>query len=82
MLNPVYTETMLIKTVGSENCSTQLCEVVELPQIGENLKMSFLSVLLICEPISGQSISYAVSAYKELASLEFQITHKGIAPLS
>ena len=30
MLDPVCTETMLIKTFGSENCSTQLCEAVEL----------------------------------------------------
>lgn len=53
MLDPLCAETMLIKTFGSENCSTQLCEVVELevsPQIGGILKMSFLSVSLICEP--------------------------------
>ena len=74
MLDPVCTETMLIKTFGSENCSRQLCEVVELEvslQVGGNLKMSFLSVPLICEPISGQSISYAVSIHEELAFLEF-----------
>ena len=74
MLDPVCTETMLIKTFGSEDCSTQQCEQVELEislQLGDRLKMSFLSVPLICEPISGQSISYAVSFYKELAPLEF-----------
>ena len=74
MLDPVCTETMLIKTFGSEDCSTQQCEQIELeisPQLGDSLKMSFLSILLICEFISGQSISYAVSTYKKLASWEF-----------
>ena len=69
MLDPVCTETMLIKTFGSEDCSTQQCEQVKLQislQLGDRQKMSFLSVPLICEPISGQSISYAVSFYKEL----------------
>ena len=33
--------------------------------------MSFLSVPLICEAISDQSISYAVSTHEDLASLEF-----------
>ena len=83
-LDPICTETMLIKTFGSENCSTQLCEVVELevsPQIGGSLKMSFLSVPLICEPISGQSIPYAVSTYKELASLEFSDYSQGDSSL-
>ena len=44
ILDPVCTETMLIKTFGSENCTTQLCEQVELEissQLGESLKMSF-----------------------------------------
>ena len=74
MLDPICTKTMLIKTFGSENCSSQLCEVVELEvslRVGGSLNMSFLSVPLICEPISGQSISYAVSTHEELASLEF-----------
>ena len=74
MLDPVCTETLLIKTFGFEDCSTQQCEQIELeisPQLGDSLKMSFLSILLICEFISGQSISYAVSTYKKLASREF-----------
>ena len=74
MLDPICAKTMLIKTFGSENCSSQLCEVVELEvslRVGGSLNMSFLSVPLICEPISGQSISYAVSTHEELASLEF-----------
>jgi len=35
------------------------------------MKMSFLSLPLICEPILGQSISYAIDTYQELASLKF-----------
>ena len=41
------------------------------------MKMTFLLVPLICEPISGQSISYAVDNYKELASLEFSDYSQG-----
>ena len=41
------------------------------------MKMSFLSVPLICEPISGQSISYAIDTYKELASLKFSDYSQG-----
>jgi len=65
---------MLIKTFGSENCSSQVCDVVELDvllQTRGSVKMSFLSVPLICEPISGQSISHAIDTYQELASLKF-----------
>ena len=43
--------------------------------------MSFLTVPLICEPISGQSTSYAVSTYKELASLEFSDYSQGDSSL-
>ena len=84
MLDPVCSETMLIKTFVSEDCSTQLCEQVELEillQLGDSLKMSFLSVPLICEPISGRSISYTVSTYKELASLEFSDYAQGDSSL-
>ena len=80
MLDPICTETMQIKTFGSENCSSQVCDVVELDillQIGGSMKMSFLSVPLICEPFSGQSISYAIDTYKELASLKFSDYSQG-----
>ena len=47
MLDPVCTETMLIKTFGSENCSTQLCEAVEL-EVSQQPKASleFLALLI------------------------------------
>ena len=58
MLDSICTDTMLIKTFGSENCSSQVCDVelVVLLQIRESMKMSLLSVPLISESISGQSI--------------------------
>ena len=39
--------------------------------------MSFLSVPLICEPILGQFISYAIDTYKGLASLKFSDYSQG-----
>jgi len=80
MLDSICTETMLIKTFGSENCSSQVCDVVELDvllQTGGSMKMSFLSVPLICEPISGQSISHAIDTYQELESLKFSDCPQG-----
>ena len=64
---------MLIKTFGAENQNKQACEVVELGvhlRNGRGLNMSFLSVPLICEPISSQPIAFATDTYKWLASLE------------
>jgi len=45
------------------------------------MKMTFLSVPLIFEPISGQSTAYAVSNYKDLASLEFSDYSQGDSDL-
>ena len=45
------------------------------------MKMTFLSVPLICEPISGQSTAYAVNNYKDLASLEFSDYSQGDSDL-
>jgi len=52
LLNPHHTETMIIKTFGSSEGSKQLCEVVSIRMIlkdGGTLKLSLLSVPLICE---------------------------------
>jgi len=80
MLDPVCTETMLIKTFGAENCSRQVCDVVELEvalQTEGSMRMSFLSVPSICEPISGQAVTYAIGSYKELESLKFSDYSQG-----
>ena len=61
-----------------------MCEVVELEvtlEGGEHMKMTFLSVPLICEPISGQSTAYAINNYKGLASLEFSDYSQGDSDL-
>lgn len=73
LLQPIRTETMLIKTFGAENQNNKACEVVELGvhlRNGRGLNMSFLSVPLICEPISSQPIAFATDIYKQFASLE------------
>ena len=80
MLDPVCTETMLIKTFGAENCSRQVRDVVELEvalQTEGSMRMSFLSVPSICEPISGQAVTYAIGSYKELESLKFSDYSQG-----
>ena len=72
-LNPVSTETMIIKTFGVKNQGQQVCEVVKVGmnlKNGQSLKMSFLSVPLICEPISNQPVTFVCSNCSQFASLE------------
>ena len=72
-LDPLYSETMLIKTFGSEKGNKQLCDVVSLGlnlRAGGNMNLLFLAVPLICEPLCGQSISRAVEHYDYLADLD------------
>ena len=72
-LNAVSTETMIIKTFGMEGEGQQVCDVVK---VGMNLKnrqtvdLLFLSVPLICEPISNQPTTFVYSKYNHLASLD------------
>ena len=50
MLDSIAAENMLIKTLGSENCIRQVCDVVELEvtlELEKCMKMTFLSVPLI-----------------------------------
>lgn len=52
MLDPICR--LILNTFRSDNCSSQPCEVVEMEVslwIRGSLKMSFLSVPLICEPV-------------------------------
>ena len=80
MLDPVCTETLLIKTFGAENRGRQVCDVVDLEvalQAGGSMRMSFLAVPSICEPISGQAFTYAIDTYKELESLKFSDYSQG-----
>ena len=68
-LEPIHTETMVIKTFGSKNQTKQACDVVRVGN-RSSLELSFLSVPLICEPLSNQPIALATNSYAKLASLE------------
>ena len=75
---------MLIKTFGSENHTRQTCDVVKLGinlRDGSNMQMSFLSVPLICEPLSNQPIALAASSWNRLAPLQLADYSQGDVPL-
>ena len=64
---------MLIKTFGSDKGSKQLCEVVSLclsTRDGGAIQLSFLSVPMICDPLSDQPIAHAMKNYDYLTNLD------------
>ena len=72
-LKSIHTETMVIKTFGSESQAKQTCDVVKLGvklRSGGSMELLFLSVPLICEPLSSQPIALATNIYSKFASLE------------
>ena len=72
-LNRQCVQTMLIKTFGSDKGSKQQCDVVSLglnTWNGDTVQLSFLSVPLICDPISDQPITCAMENYEYLANLD------------
>jgi len=71
-LNPRGTETMLIKTFGSDKGNKQFCELVclDLGLCNEgSVELLFMSVPLICDPLTNQPISQALERYEYLADL-------------
>jgi len=72
-LSSGHFETMMIKTFGSQTELRQVCGVVMLGLMlknGRSLKLSFLSVPLICEPLTNQPITHVKESYAHLASLD------------
>ena len=66
-------KTMLIKTFGSDLGSKQLCDVVSLCLSARNggaIQLLFLSVPMICDPLSDQSIAHAMENYEYLTNLD------------
>ena len=64
---------MLIKTFGSDKENKQECSVVSLGLLlkdGRHLEMSFLTVPLICEPLTTQPITCAKEGYQHLSELD------------
>ncbi|XP_065917691.1 uncharacterized protein [Dysidea avara] len=72
-LTPKCSETMLIRTFGSQLEAKQVCDVVSLGMVlkdGRSMQFSFLTVPLICEPLTSQPTMYASESYPHLAGLE------------
>ena len=72
-LNPRHTETMVIRTFGSQSETKQVCKLVSLGVVsrdGRSLQLSFLTVPFICEPLTSQPIMYAKENYRHLADLD------------
>ena len=72
-LNMRHTETMVIKSFGSQSETKQVCELVSLgitPRQGLSLQLSFLTVPFICEPLTSQLIMYARENYRHLVDLD------------
>ena len=66
-------ETMMIKTFGSDVQKIQSCDVVRVAiktKDGENLELPLLTVPLICEPLIGQPLSYTYGTYSHIAELD------------
>ena len=72
-LKAKHTETMVIKTFGSQSETKQVCELVSLGialKHGLSLCLSFLTVPFICEPLTSQPIMYAKENYRHLVDLD------------
>ena len=72
-LSPQCSETMLIRTFGSQSEARQVCDVVSLGMVtkdGRSLQFSVLTVPFICEPLTSQPTLYASENYPHLANLE------------
>ena len=66
-------ETLLVKTFAADEGRVQACGVVNLSvmkRAGTDMGLSLLSILTICEPLTGQPITYATSRFQYLSSLD------------
>jgi len=69
-LSSKHSETMMIKTFGSQADLKKVCGVVTLGLMLKDLKLSLLSVPLICEPLINQPITHVKENYAHLAGLD------------
>ena len=71
--NFAKTETLMIKPFGSEGGRITTCDVVQVgvkTKRGTYLELQLLVVPLICEPLTGQPMTYARERYSHLNGLE------------
>ena len=74
LLNPRGTETMLIKTFGSDKGNKKFCELVCLGLSlcnGGSVELPFMSVPLICEPLTNQPGTNILLVWTILMNLTF-----------
>ena len=72
-LTSKHTETMVIRTFGSQSETKQICDVVSMGialRNGQSIQLSFLTVPLICEPLTSQPIMYAKENCDHLTELD------------
>ena len=72
-MRKVRSESMIIKTFGSERENRRICDIVELGIVtknGEPLTLSAVVVPHICDPVRMQPISSFKNAYEHLSGLE------------
>lgn len=65
-------ETLLVKTFAADGGRVQACGVVNLnvmTRAGTDMGLSLLSIPTICEPLTGQPITYATSHFQYLSGL-------------
>ena len=66
-------ETLLVKTFAADEGRVQACGVVNLSvmtRAGTDMGLSLLSIPTICEPLTGQPITYATSRFQYLSGLD------------
>ena len=64
------TETLVVKTFGSDAGLSQVCDLVNVARGGDEITMPLLAVPTICEPICGQPITLASRWYPYLSVLD------------
>ena len=72
-MRKVRSESMIIKTFGSDEEDKRTCDVVELGVVtknGEPLTLSAVVIPHICDPVRMQPISSSKNAYEHLSGLE------------
>ena len=72
-MRKVRSESMIIKTFGSDKEDRRTCDVVELGVVtknGEPLTLSAVVIPHICDPVRMQPISSSKNAYEHLSGLE------------
>ena len=72
-LKPLRTETVIIKTFGSKQGSTQTCDVVEFSikaKDGAMIYVTALVVPIVCDPVCHQPVSLTQRTYDYLSGLD------------